>query len=336
MLLRNNKGSLSVTALWMLALLTLLATGVMRTALMGLRLDGYALRATEASWLARAGIWHAIALLKHDAVSDSLNYDALIDPWANSPELLRHVNCGNGFFEVSYALQAQNGNRNDGYGMRDENRKININLASADVLLRLPGMNPEKVAALLDWRDKDDLTRDNGAENAYYRRLLNPYSCKNAALDMMQEILFVKGFSAEDVQVLSPLTTLYGDGAVNINTTSAEVLAILGLSKASARQIIKVRLGTDKLPFTKDDNIFKNPGDIVDTLMPLVKLKPTEQALLRRLVDERLLGVHSTDFTIQSVGVTQGGKVRKKISAVVHRTHAREIKIVAWNEHAGP
>lgn len=334
-LLRDKKGSLSITALWILALLSLLATGLMRNVLVGLRLDGYALRAAQATWLARAGIYHAIAVLKEDADTDSLrSYDALTETWAHSPDLFKRVPCGNGFFEVAYATQAEDIGLKYLYGICDENRKLNINRIPKEVLMRLPSMTQEKVAALLDWRDRDSKTTEGGAENPYYQHLLQPYPCKNADFDFVEEMALVRGFSDEDVRALAHLVTVHGDGGVNINTASAEVLAILGLNAKLAKKIAKVRWGEDGLPFTKDDVVFRNQDDIVTILTKLIKLKPTDQALLHRLVTTRQLGVNSTHFTIHSVGVTMHGQVRKKISATVLRLNAQEVEILTWTEQS--
>jgi DNA uptake protein ComE-like DNA-binding protein len=40
--------------------------------------------------------------------------------------------------------------------MIDEERKININTASPDILRRLPNMTEEAVNSIIDWRDADN------------------------------------------------------------------------------------------------------------------------------------------------------------------------------------
>lgn len=53
------------------------------------------------------------------------------------------------------------------------------------------------VDSILDWRDNDDFHRLNGAENRYYQSLPNPYACKNAPYDSVEELLLVRGMSPE-------------------------------------------------------------------------------------------------------------------------------------------
>ncbi len=333
-LLGNSKGGLSVTALWMLALVSILATGLMRSVLLELRLDAYTLRQAEATWLARAGVQHAIAVLKAETQIDSVDSDASLDQtWKDDLLSFRRVACGNGFFDVGYATDSEYLGLTHVYGILDENRKININRAPQGVLLRLPGMTEEKVVALQDWIDADDETRQGGAENDYYRRLAHPYACKNADLEFLEELSLVRGFSAEDIRMIKPLGTVYGTEGVNLNTAAPEVLAVLGFDYDTAKAISAVRWGSDGRPFTRDDEVFTRRENIPETILQLMKLTAGEQALVHRLVTEKMLGVRSSHFLISSAGTTLSGEVRKQISATVHRVSAEQVEIMAWDEH---
>src|SRR5262249_46209370 len=66
-----------------------------------------------------------------------------------------------------------------------------------DVLIQLPNMTEDIVNSILDWIDPDDEPRANGAEDDYYQSLTPPYHCKNAALDSLEELLLVKGVTAQ-------------------------------------------------------------------------------------------------------------------------------------------
>ncbi|MDZ7300439.1 MAG: general secretion pathway protein GspK [candidate division KSB1 bacterium] len=327
----QERGTLAVTALWMLALLTLLAAGLMRSTLLGVRSDTLEIRATQAAWLARAGVQHAIAILLQEARKDS-SCDALSDAWAQNEALFKHVACGEGFFEIAHLPPEDSLGRKPVYGLVDENRKLNLNRMPADILLRLPGMNPEKVAALLDWRDADNLPHEGGAEDSYYMALASPYPCKDGDLDFVEELALVRGFTAEDVQRLSPLVTVYGDGRVNLNTAPAAVLEALGLPRELAQRIVKRRRGADGKPGTADDIIFKDASAIVSVLQQQEALTPADQMLVNRLVAEQLLGVSSTHFTISVVGVTMNGQARKRITATVQRVNRERVKILNWQE----
>jgi len=83
------------------------------------------------------------------------------------------------------------------FGMVDEASKINLNSASMEMLSKLPGMTSELAAAILDWRDADDQVSPAGAESEYYLLLPDPYHCKNAPFETIEELLLVRDASAE-------------------------------------------------------------------------------------------------------------------------------------------
>jgi len=83
------------------------------------------------------------------------------------------------------------------YGVTDEAGKINLNSASLEMLLKLPGMTSELAASIIDWRDEDSEISTGGAEGEYYLLLSAPYSCKDAPLETVDEILLIKGASEE-------------------------------------------------------------------------------------------------------------------------------------------
>lgn len=141
------------------------------------------------------------------------------------------------------------------YRIVDENRKINVNTASKVVLSKIlerGEVNDEDFQddlsdAILDWIDKNDLHRLNGAENNYYQNLSEPYNCKNDTIDTLEEMLLIKGMTPEIFygtrgnyleglrmgkkynkdekhSGINSLLTVQKTGTVNPNTASREVL----------------------------------------------------------------------------------------------------------------
>lgn len=103
------------------------------------------------------------------------------------------------------------------FGIGDECSKINLNSATLEMLLKLPGMTSELAAAIIDWRDEDSEVSPGGAESEYYLLLPEPYYCKNAPLETIEEVLLLKGASSE---------ILYGEdtnrnGVLNSNENDA-------------------------------------------------------------------------------------------------------------------
>ncbi|MFA5865236.1 MAG: hypothetical protein WC975_11185 [Phycisphaerae bacterium] len=94
---------------------------------------------------------------------------------------------------VGYNLDSQDIIR---YGVTDEAGKVNINVASEEQLKHLLGITAEMAANLLVWRG-DVSDSGGGATDEYYMALPQPYRCKNAPLNTIEELLLVKGFTAQ-------------------------------------------------------------------------------------------------------------------------------------------
>lgn len=83
------------------------------------------------------------------------------------------------------------------FSLADESGKLNLNTATAAMLLALPRMTLELAAAIVDWRDADSNPSENGAEDEIYLRLNPPYQCKNAPFESVEELRLVYGMDLE-------------------------------------------------------------------------------------------------------------------------------------------
>jgi general secretion pathway protein K len=152
-------------------------------------------------------------------------------------------------------------------------------------LLDQAGVAEEKWAELIDcfmdFTDGNDEHRLNGAEkdDPFYKDL--DYVPKNARLDTVDELLLIKGFTpgivyggpppepkAEPLRGIAHLLTTFGDGKVNVNTASREVLLTLTagngkmMDEWTVDDILKYRLGDDGLANTEDDG-FTSVGEAI-------------------------------------------------------------------------
>lgn len=90
------------------------------------------------------------------------------------------------------------------FGLADEAGKINLNTASLEMLLKLPSMTSELASSIIDWRDTNQEISTGGAESEYYLLLPEPYYCKDAPLETVEEVLLIKG---------GTVAALYGEDA---------------------------------------------------------------------------------------------------------------------------
>ncbi len=144
------------------------------------------------------------------------------------------------------------------YTIIDENRKVPINKASREVLIRalqMSGVENEEdidiiADSILDWIDTDDNHRINGAENEYYSRLNPPYPAKNGPIQVLEELLKVRGMtetlfygsggSQQAETGFRRFFTAYNVGPVNPNTAPPDVLAVL-FDAAQVEEIMENR-----------------------------------------------------------------------------------------------
>lgn len=117
----------------------------------------------------------------------------------------------------------------------DETGKVDINVADALLLAAmfefggLDEVDAEALAAaVMDWRDPDDLISVNGAEEDEYKAADRNYIPRNAPFETVSEIQQVLGMSFELYRELEPLMTIYsGRAQPNPAFASPEVLQLM-------------------------------------------------------------------------------------------------------------
>jgi general secretion pathway protein K len=223
----------------------------------------------QADQLARAGIELAMAMIAFE--EDPLEGDDVVydDPWlAQSAKIDEGVpvtwseELGNG--KMTIRIDFEKGRRSirqlDGDGWRELFAQTGIPSSDWD----------ELYGSLVDWQDENDLAQLNGAESddEFYRD--RGYECKNAPVDTVDELLLIKGWTEEVVYGtppdkideteypltgLAPHLTIWGEGKVNPNSATPEVLRSLYLSEQMIEAILELRLGPDGEPGTDDDGL---------------------------------------------------------------------------------
>jgi DNA uptake protein ComE-like DNA-binding protein len=85
-------------------------------------------------------------------------------------------------------------------GPMDEGAKLNINVASRLALTNLPGMTPDVVDAIIDWRDENDEVEGLGAERDYYSNRSLGYRPRNGNFRSLAELELVAGAWPDNVR----------------------------------------------------------------------------------------------------------------------------------------
>ncbi len=107
---------------------------------------------------------------------------------------------GDGFFWVLRANLEDDGQLH--FGLRDEAASINLNSASSEMLLKIPGMTAELADAIIEWRQSGNGPGTAGTESEYYLLRDMPYYIKDGPFEAVEEVLLLRGATEE---------LLYGD-----------------------------------------------------------------------------------------------------------------------------
>lgn len=221
-----------------------------------------------------------------------------------------------------------------------EDGKVNLNTVSETLLRKIitnMGLEGELrdvvVDSIMDWKDPDDFYRVNGAENDYYRGLREPYDCKNGPFDSLEELLLVRGVTAElfhglkkkddgengERIGLKDLFSIYASGEqIDINSAASVVMrVVLGLPKQVAELIVKAR---EERPFEHQQDLVRR----VPEVLPFI-------GEAGRLIVYR---PRTPYYTIESKAKAEGGGPVRSLKVIL-KMDLRErngYKIVYWQD----
>jgi general secretion pathway protein K len=294
-------------------LLAILVVAVLTVIVLPFLYDGRVERAVaanlytglQASHLARSGVVFAEALLRDD-MQTSNAYDGLDETWAKFNNV--PIAAGGGTVAIVVGDEA---------GTLNVNRLVQSGGGQPDAewvsfLRRLLTMRVQDAAAvepliesLVDWIDGDDRpTGFGGAEAPYYLGLTPPYRPADRPLTTIAELRLVKGWEPKVVEAVAPFVTVYGDGRVNFNTASREVLLSIGLDERQADAVVESRA---KTPFKSPTDIRQVPGLSGPGTDNLIKYATTGSAAFSVVATG---GFRDTIAVVRAV-LTRGARVER-------------------------
>ncbi|WP_089728169.1 general secretion pathway protein GspK [Candidatus Thiosymbion oneisti] len=199
-----QRGIALMLVLWVLALLTIIAVGLTTAQRTESTLTGNQLASARFHALAEAGVsWAILNLLAPVTIIDEETEvwvpDGMPRSWTFAGETLQ-------------------------IRVFNETSRVDLNTADRDLLEALlraaaPGGEEaeEKVSTLADaiedWRDTDDLTELNGAEDREYAAAGRSYGAKDGPFDSVDELQLVLGVDRDLYRTLLPALTVNAGGA---------------------------------------------------------------------------------------------------------------------------
>jgi general secretion pathway protein K len=344
----NSDGIALIMVMCAIFVLSALAAGFTLSMKVETKLAQNANSEQQLLWLGRSGVEYARYILSQHPPGEP--YDSLNQKWAGGSGSLAESN------SVLSSISLDNYPVGDGtvsIKIIDLERKVNINTASATTIqqaLTVIGVDANDISvvsdSILDWIDSDDLPRPAGAESDYYQGLNPPYYAKNAPIDDLSELQYIKGVTFEIYSGHSPnqpsgvfhhklgfgtspgqapdylfgltnIFTPFSTGKININTADKNVLQMIpGVNAALADAIVKQRAGPDGVDGTEDDTPFQN----VNQLAAITGLNPQQFGTL--------CDVHS--FTYEVHVTAQLGDYKREYVAILARTSGTDIQVLSF------
>ncbi len=262
----NRAGAALIIAMWALTLLSLLVFSLAYQMELEARLASARRKQFKAERLALAGMDWAKFMLSNSlrGIPDESEYDE------NFKIQIEQLQKGFGITGVSLEL----GEGTCTIDIAPEQSRRNVNKLEEEDwkrLFELSGLPDTEwdnlISAFLDWTDQGDSARLNGAEQDDEFYSDKDYKVKNGPVDSIDELLMIKGFDEAilyggpgleegdpPLQGIARYLTVWGDGKVNVNSATAEVLATLPeFDDQSIERFLEGRLGLDQTPGTEDD-----------------------------------------------------------------------------------
>jgi general secretion pathway protein K len=340
----NSDGIALIMVMCAIVVLSALAAGFALSMKVETRLAQNANSEEQLLWLGVSGVQRACWILSQHPPGEP--FDSLNQKWAGGSGSLAESN------SVLSSVSLDNYPVGDGtvsIKIIDLERKVNINTANATTIqqaLTLMGVDANDISvvsdSILDWIDSDDLPRVAGAESDYYQGLAVPYYAKNAPIDDLSELQYIKGVTSEiysghapDQQSgvfhhklgfgtspgqapdylfgLTNVFTPFSNGSININTADKYVLQMIpGVDAAMADAIIKQRAGPDGVDGTEDDMPFSDPGQLGSF----------------GIQDTSACGTRSSTFEVHVTA--QLGDVKREYVAILARTSGTDFQVVSF------
>jgi len=317
--LKDDKGIALILTITMIGLIVLLnmqfsrsmRTGLYETANFD---DGIRLGA-----IARSGFNCGLAVL----FEDDPNEDSFHDTWASLKEYSSYSAAlfdNDGRFEMEIIdltgkIQVNRLTNQDGE-YNTKQKEIMTRLLSTSGFLLEPDEVEDILDAIKDWIDKDSEPTRFGAEDSYYQALDHPYSCRDAPLESLEELLLIKGITREmfygtdETPGISDYLAVHGDGKININTADPLILAALSddLDSGMIEEMVGYR--------QDEKNDLNNPDWYKSAL-----------GTNETIIDPDLITTKSEYFEIRSKGLNDS---RSREIKVAVKRKGKSLTVLSW------
>lgn len=312
---KSQRAQAFIISVWVLVILTMIALSIGHRVSVGLRLSGFYKDRFEAALCAKAAVNRAIEEVLRDP---DAKVDTLQDNWVDNKTVFEKIvlnNAGNSYGSVSYKILGTT-EQEIHFGVRDEERMININLAPKELLVLLLeecDIQPSDEVAqnILIWRG------DLPDTDKVYERL--GYPAKGNKLSVFSELSLIKGIDVDQVEKLKQKATIYGSDKLNINTASEVSFNLLTrylAKKLSLNEGLAIALVSKIIDLRTRKGYFKDGAD-----MGLDLFDSGEMTLFNELMQHIVF--KSQYFSIRATG--QAHLAKRSLTVIFDRLNKKII-----------
>jgi len=199
----RQRGLALVMVMWLVVLLSIIASGHAYNVHTETRLAAMHIQTAKARASVETGLSYAILQLLAEDATNPWPIDGTVN------EIL--------FDDTQIRI-----------AIRDATGLIDLNAAGPDLLQTLTSaLNVEQerqqriVAAILDWRDGDDIKHPGGAEESDYLSGGYPWTPRDGVFSSVEELRYVMGMTQQLFNEMTPFVTVYsGQAGVNLEFTA--------------------------------------------------------------------------------------------------------------------
>ncbi|HKJ64426.1 MAG TPA: type II secretion system minor pseudopilin GspK [Desulfopila sp.] len=323
----NNRGVALLLAVTVVSLLVAVTVQFNRDMRHELTSSANLLASSRLSAMVKSGYNLGVAVLELDGAEN--DYDSYHDAWArlqgdSTPSLygsgrvdVAVADLG-GRLQVNSLVDVGGGQQQDGNAQK--NRDILRRLLLYDSTVERSEEEAELIIfAIVDWIDADD--KESGieeTESSFYQSLDPGYACRNGPLEFIEELLLIRGITAdlyygtEESAGLRELLTVHGDDSkININTAPPAIIRALSpaLNEELVEELLFYRQEEGNKDRLQSPGWYANilPGDIV--------------------FEGDIIGTSSRYFEVVSAAEYSGRE--KSLRAVVRREQGKQPEMIS-------